>query len=55
MAAFNYGLKHDNDPANFIDDAKFGFALIRWLPYLSKGRRACRGTLSDVGRGSQIA
>lgn len=24
MAAFNYGLKHDNDPANYIDDAKFG-------------------------------
>lgn len=24
MAAFNYGLQHDNDPANFIDDAKFG-------------------------------
>lgn len=24
MAAFNHGLKHDNDPANFIDDAKFG-------------------------------
>ena len=24
MAAFNYGLAHDNDPANFIDDAKFG-------------------------------
>ncbi|OOF18514.1 integrase [Salinivibrio sp. PR932] len=24
MAAFNYGLKHDNDPANFIDEAKFG-------------------------------
>ncbi|CAJ1798505.1 tyrosine-type recombinase/integrase [Aeromonas veronii] len=27
MAAFNYGLKHDNDPANFIDDAKFGLVL----------------------------
>jgi len=24
MAAFNYGLKHDNDPANYIEDAKFG-------------------------------
>ncbi|EKP0316963.1 tyrosine-type recombinase/integrase [Aeromonas hydrophila] len=24
MAAFNHGLKHDNDPANFIDNAKFG-------------------------------
>jgi len=24
MAAFNYGLKHDHDPANFIDEAKFG-------------------------------
>jgi integrase len=24
MAAFNHGLKHDNDPANYIDDAKFG-------------------------------
>lgn len=24
MAAFNYGLKHDNDPANYIDEAKFG-------------------------------
>lgn len=24
MAAFNYGLRHDNDPANFIDEAKFG-------------------------------
>lgn len=24
MASFNYGLAHDNDPANFIDDAKFG-------------------------------
>ncbi|MNR98869.1 Prophage CP4-57 integrase [compost metagenome] len=27
MAAFNYGLKHDNDPANFIDDAKFGLVM----------------------------
>ncbi|MBT0005610.1 tyrosine-type recombinase/integrase [Vibrio alginolyticus] len=27
MAAFNYGLKHDNDPANFIDEAKFGLVL----------------------------
>jgi len=27
MAAFNHGLKHDNDPANFIDDAKFGLVL----------------------------
>ncbi|MGL6350191.1 MAG: tyrosine-type recombinase/integrase [Aeromonas sp.] len=27
MAAFNYGLKHDNDPAHFIDDAKFGLVL----------------------------
>lgn len=26
MAAFNYGLKHDNDPANYIDEAKFGLA-----------------------------
>ena len=24
MAAYNYGLFHDNDPANFIDEAKFG-------------------------------
>ncbi|MEZ8401459.1 tyrosine-type recombinase/integrase [Vibrio splendidus] len=24
MAAFTYGLSHDNDPANFIDEAKFG-------------------------------
>jgi integrase len=24
MAAFNHGLKHDNDPANYIQDAKFG-------------------------------
>lgn len=24
MAAFNYGLAHDNDPANYIEDAKFG-------------------------------
>lgn len=24
MAAFNYGLNHDNDPANYIDEAKFG-------------------------------
>ncbi|MEZ8374050.1 tyrosine-type recombinase/integrase [Vibrio cyclitrophicus] len=27
MAAFNYGLKHDNDPANLIDEAKFGLLL----------------------------
>ncbi len=27
MAAFNYGLKHDNDPANFIDEAKFGLVI----------------------------
>ncbi len=27
MAAFNYGLKHDNDPANFIDEAKFGLVM----------------------------
>ncbi|WP_447832470.1 tyrosine-type recombinase/integrase [Aeromonas salmonicida] len=27
MAAFNHGLQHDNDPANFIDDAKFGLLL----------------------------
>ncbi|MDG2664162.1 site-specific integrase, partial [Vibrio parahaemolyticus] len=27
MAAFNYGLKHDNDPANFIDEAKFGLLI----------------------------
>lgn len=26
MAAFNHGLKHDNDPANYIEDAKFGLA-----------------------------
>ncbi|MCY9843802.1 tyrosine-type recombinase/integrase [Vibrio caribbeanicus] len=24
LAAYNYGLFHDNDPANFIDEAKFG-------------------------------
>ena len=24
MAAFNHGLKHDNDPANYVQDAKFG-------------------------------
>ncbi|WP_210446960.1 tyrosine-type recombinase/integrase [Vibrio crassostreae] len=24
MAAFSYGLKHDNDPANYIEEAKFG-------------------------------
>ncbi|HCH0356860.1 MULTISPECIES: tyrosine-type recombinase/integrase [Vibrio] len=24
MAAFNYGLKHDDDPANYIDEATFG-------------------------------
>ena len=24
MASFNYGLKHDNNPANYIEDAKFG-------------------------------
>jgi len=24
MAAFNHGLKHDNDPANYIQDARFG-------------------------------
>lgn len=24
MAAYNYGLGHDNDPANYIEDAKFG-------------------------------
>ncbi len=24
MAAFNYGLTHDNDPANYIDEATFG-------------------------------
>ncbi|WP_279452379.1 tyrosine-type recombinase/integrase [Aeromonas hydrophila] len=27
MAAFNYGLQHDNDPANFIDDAQFGLTM----------------------------
>ena len=27
IAAFNYGLKHDHDPANFIDEAKFGLTL----------------------------
>ncbi|GJA10560.1 MULTISPECIES: tyrosine-type recombinase/integrase [Aeromonas] len=27
MAAFNYGLKHDHDPANLIDDAKFGLVM----------------------------
>lgn len=27
MAAFNHGLQHDNDPANFIDDAKFGLVI----------------------------
>ncbi|HCE1297792.1 TPA: integrase arm-type DNA-binding domain-containing protein [Vibrio parahaemolyticus] len=27
MAAFNHGLRHDNDPANFIDEAKFGLLL----------------------------
>jgi integrase len=26
MAAFNYGLAHDNDPANFIGNAKFGLS-----------------------------
>ena len=25
-AAFNYGLSHDNDPANYLRDAKFGLA-----------------------------
>jgi integrase len=27
MAAFNYGLKHDHDPANYIEDAKFGLTV----------------------------
>ncbi|HHY0590218.1 MULTISPECIES: tyrosine-type recombinase/integrase [Vibrio harveyi group] len=27
MAAFNHGLRHDNDPANFIDEAKFGLLI----------------------------
>ncbi|MCF9491274.1 tyrosine-type recombinase/integrase [Vibrio parahaemolyticus] len=27
MAAYNYGLFHDNDPANFIDEAKFGLTV----------------------------
>lgn len=27
MAAYNYGLRHDNDPANFIDEAKFGLTV----------------------------
>jgi integrase len=27
MAAFNYGLKHDNDPANYVDEAKFGLLI----------------------------
>lgn len=26
MAAFNYGLKHDNDPANYLEEAKFGLS-----------------------------
>lgn len=26
MAAFNYGLAHDNDPANYIGNAKFGLS-----------------------------
>jgi len=26
MAAFNHGLAHDNDPANYIDNAKFGLS-----------------------------
>ncbi|SON48143.1 tyrosine-type recombinase/integrase [Vibrio tapetis] len=25
-AAFNYGLSHDNDPANYLEEAKFGLA-----------------------------
>lgn len=27
MAAFNYGLTHDNDPANYIDEATFGLEI----------------------------
>lgn len=27
MAAYNYALFHDNDPANFIDEAKFGLTV----------------------------
>jgi integrase len=27
MAAYNYGLSHDNDPANFIEEAKFGLVM----------------------------
>lgn len=41
MAAFNYGLKHDHDPANFIDDAKFGLAInpVTAIPKQKDGER----------------
>ena len=41
MAAFNYGLKHDNDPANYIEDAKFGLSLnpVSAIPKQKSGER----------------
>lgn len=41
MAAFNYGLKHDNDPANYITEAKFGL-LINPVAAIPKQKNAER-------------
>ncbi|MEL0630416.1 tyrosine-type recombinase/integrase [Psychromonas aquatilis] len=49
MAAFNYGLAHDNDPANFIDDAKFGllFNPVSAIPKQKSAEKVGEHFLSD--------
>lgn len=49
MASFNYGLAHDNDPANFIDDAKFGllFNPVSAIPKQKSAEKVGEHFLSD--------
>ncbi|PML28904.1 integrase [Vibrio breoganii] len=48
MAAFNYGLAHDNDPANYIGEAKFGLSInpITMIPKQKSGERVGDNYLS---------
>ena len=50
MAAYNYGLFHDNDPANFIDEAKFGLTLnpISGIPKQKSAERVGEHYLSHT-------
>lgn len=55
LASFNYGLKHDNDPANYIDDAKFGLTVnpVSAIPKQSSAERVGEHFLT-IGETKQL-